>query len=163
MPNDVFLDLKSGGITGESSDSQYAGCIEIDSWNFGGVNPADITSIKGGGGLGRVSMHPLNFTVKQTSATIHLFDRLVQGTHIPTAILTCRKAGGGQEKFYEITLTEAYVAAHQVGGSSGSDHNMESFSLQYGSVQVEHLKQTKEGTTQSSGQKSWDLRANKAS
>ena len=163
MPNDVFLDLKSGGITGESSDSQYAGCIEIDSWNFGGVNPADITSIKGGGGLGRVSMHPLNFTVKQTSATIHLFDRLVQGTHIPTATLTCRKAGGGQQKFYQITLQEVYVAMHQISGSSGSEDNMESFSLAYGSIKEEYFTQGEKGTTTSAGAKTWDLRKNLAS
>jgi type VI secretion system secreted protein Hcp len=163
MAIDTFLDLKSGGITGESTDSQFSGCLEIDSWSFGGTNPPDLTSAKGGAGTGRVTMGFINFNVKQTSATIHLFDRLVQGTHIPTATLTCRKSGGGQEKSYQITLTEAYVASHQVGGSSGSDCNMESFALAYGSIQTEYFKQTETGTTQSSGQKKWDLRLNKAS
>ena len=163
MAIDTFLDLSSGGITGESTDSQYAGQIEIDSWAHGGVNPPDLTSAKGGAGTGRVSMSYLDFTVKQSSATTHLFDRLVQGTHIPTATLTCRKAGGGQEKFHQITLTEAYVAAHHISGAAGSDNNMETFSMAYGSIKQEYFKQSTTGTTTSAGAKTWDLRQNKAS
>jgi type VI secretion system secreted protein Hcp len=163
MAIDTFLDLTSGDITGESSDSQYSGQIEVDSWSVGGVNPPDLTSAKGGAGTGRVSMNYLDFSVKQSSATTHLFDRLVQGTHIPTATLTCRKAGGGQQKFYQITLQEVYVAMHQISGSSGSEDNMESFSLAYGSIKEEYFTQGEKGTTTSAGAKTWDLRANKAS
>jgi len=101
-------------------------------------------------------MNYLNFTVKQTAATVHFFDRLVQGTHIPTAVLTCRKAGGGQEKFHQITLKEAYVAQHQLGGSAGSESNTESFSLAYGSIKQEYFKQGTNGTTTSAGAKTWD-------
>jgi type VI secretion system secreted protein Hcp len=163
MAIDTFLDLSSGGITGESTDSQFTNQIEIESWSVGGTNPPDLTSAKGGAGTGRVTMNYLDFTVKQTSATTHLFDRLVQGTHIPTAILTCRKAGGGQEKFHQITLTEAYVAMHHVSGAAGTENNMETFSLAYGSIKQEYFKQSTNGTTTSAGAKTWDLRKNMAS
>jgi type VI secretion system secreted protein Hcp len=163
MAIDTFLDLSSGSITGESTDSQFPGQIEIESWSVGGSNPPDLTSAKGGAGTGRVTMNYLNFTVKQTAATVHFFDRLVQGTHIPTAVLTCRKAGGGQEKFHQITLKEAYVAQHQLGGSAGSESNTESFSLAYGSIKQEYFKQGTNGTTTSAGAKTWDLRKNLAS
>jgi type VI secretion system secreted protein Hcp len=163
MAIDTFLDLSSGGIPGESTDSQFPGQIEVDAWSVGGTNPPDLTSAKGGAGTGRVTMSNLNFTVKQTSATTHLFDRMVQGTHIPTAVLTCRKAGGGQEKFHQITLTEAYVASHQMNSAAGSESNRESFSLAYGSIKHEYFKQSETGTTQSSGAKTWDLRKNTAS
>jgi type VI secretion system secreted protein Hcp len=163
MAIDTFLDLSSGNIPGESTDSQYSGQIEIESWSVGGHNPPDLNSAKGGAGTGRVTMGYLDFTVKHSSASTHLFDRLVQGTHIPTAILTCRKAGGGQEKFHQITLTEAYVASHHISGSAGSDNNMEAFSLAYGSIKHEYFKQSETGSTQSTGAKQWDLRQNKAS
>ena len=163
MAIDAFLDLSSGGITGESTDSQFPGQIEIESWGVGGTNPPDLTSAKGGAGTGRVTMNYLDFTVKQSAATVHLFDKLVQGTHIPTAVLTCRKAGGGQEKFHQITLQEAYVAAHNISGSAGSDNNMESFALAYGSIKQEYFQQSESGTTTSAGAKTWDLRKNKAS
>jgi type VI secretion system secreted protein Hcp len=159
---DTFLDLSSGGITGESTDATYSGQIEVDSWAVGGVNPPDITSAKGGAGTGRVSMNYLDFTVQQTSATIHLFDRLVQGTHIPTATLTCRKAGSGQDKFFQITLSEVYVAQHQVSGTSAMDNNMESFSLAFGSIQNEYFSQSAQGTTQSAGKKGWKVTTNQA-
>ena len=163
MAIDTFLDLKSGQITGESTDSQFPGQIEIESWSVGGTNPPDLTSAKGGAGTGRVTMNYMDLTVKQTSATTHLFDRLVQGTHIPTAVLTCRKAGGGQEKFHQITLQEAYVAVHHISGAAGSENNMETFSLAYGQIQQEYFAQSTTGTTTSSGKKTWDLRKNKAS
>ncbi len=163
MAIDTFLDLSSGGITGESTDTQFPGQIEIESWSVGGTNPPDLTSAKSGAGTGRVTMNYLNFKVKQTSATVHFFDRLVQGTHIPTAVLTCRKAGGGQEKFHQITLTEAYVAMHHITGAAGSESNMETFALAYGSIKQEYFKQSTTGTTTSAGAKTWDLRANKAS
>jgi type VI secretion system secreted protein Hcp len=147
MAIDTFLDLSSGNITGESTDSQFPGQIEIDSWSVGGTNPPDLTSAKGGAGTGRVTMNYLNFMV----------------THIPTAVLTCRKAGGGQEKFHQITLQEAYVAAHNVSGSTGSENNMESFALAYGSIKQEYFKQGTDGTTTSAGAKTWDLRKNVAS
>jgi type VI secretion system secreted protein Hcp len=162
MAIDTFLDLTGGGIQGESTDQQFPQNIEIESWSFSGVNPPDLTSAKSGAGTGRVTLNYLDFTVKQSAATIHLFDRLVQGTHIQTATLTCRKAGGGQQKFYQITLTECYVAMHQISGSAGSDDNMESFSLAYRKIKQEYFKQTDSGTTQSVGSKSWDAGSNQA-
>lgn len=162
MAIDHFLDLKSGQIEGESTDAKFKGHIELESWSIHGTNPPDLTSAKSGAGTGRVSMGYLECTAKHSKATIHLFDRLIQGTHIPTAVLTCRKAGGGQEPFHEITLEEVYVANHHLGGSSGSDWLYDTFSLAFGSIQHKYLEQNEKGGTESSGQKKWDLRTNKA-
>jgi type VI protein secretion system component Hcp len=43
MAIDTFLDLSSGSIPGESTDSQFPGQLEIDSWSVGGTNPPDLT------------------------------------------------------------------------------------------------------------------------
>src|SRR5262249_52768735 len=100
---------------------------------------------------------------KHSKATPFLFDMMVKGTHIPTAKLTCRKAGGGQKKFHEITLTEVYVANHHLGGSSGSDSNFDTFSLAFGQIQHEYFEQDEQGNTAAAGQKRYDLRKNVAS
>jgi type VI secretion system secreted protein Hcp len=163
MAIDHFLDLSAGGITGESSDQQYQNQIEVDSWSVAVSNPPDLTSAKGGAGTGRASCGGLHFTAIQSAATTHLFDRCVQGTHIPTAVLTCRKAGGGQEVFHTITMQEVYVGDHQLSGSAGSDNNTDSFTLYYGSIKHEYFTQSQNGTTSSAGAKTWDLRSNKAS
>jgi type VI secretion system secreted protein Hcp len=165
MAVDHFLDLTTGGITGESGDDdvQFKNkAIEVDSWSVAASNPPDLTSAKTGAGTGRVSCGGFHFTAKQTKATSHLFDRVVQGTHIPTATLTCRKAGGGQKAFHVITMEEVYVGDHQLSGSQGSENNTDSFTLYYGSIKHEYFVQSTNGTTASAGAKKWDLRSNKA-
>jgi type VI secretion system secreted protein Hcp len=161
MAIDTFIDLSSGGIKGESTDQQFPGQIEVDSWAVGAANPPDITSSKQGAGTGRPTFNFLDFSVKQTSATTSLFDRLVQGTHIPTATLSCRKGGQGQEVFFTITLSEVYVAMHEITGVNGQDNNMERFSLAYGSIQHEYFSQSQQGTMQSTGKKGYRLTTNK--
>jgi len=163
MAIDHFLDLSAGQIDGESSDQKFTNKIEVESWSVAVSNPPDITSAKSGAGTGRVSCGGLHFTAKQSAATTHLFERCCIGKHIPTAILTCRKAGGTQEPFHVITMEEVYVGNHQLSGSAGSENNIDSFTLYYGSIKHEYSKQGTDGTTTSAGAKKWDLRQNKAS
>jgi type VI secretion system secreted protein Hcp len=160
---DAFLDLTSGGIKGETSDPAYPGQIEIDSWSISATNDADITSAKGGASTGRVSVGSLHFTAKQSTATPHLFRQLSTGEHLPTAVLSCRKAGGGtsQYVYFTVSMQEAYLSHHQMSGSGTSDSTADSFSLSYGSVMFEYFTQAKTGTVTSAGKHGWDVRTNK--
>jgi type VI secretion system secreted protein Hcp len=174
MAIDSYLNLQDE-IKGESTSKGFEGQIELDSWSISGANPPDITSAKGGAGTGRVAMGYLECVTKQSVATVPLFGRLVEGTHLTEAVLTCRKAGGGpadsgkagtgtgQAPFFQITFEEVYVAHYHLGGSSGSDWNHESFTLAFGSVQVEYWTQDVAGRMNQAGLKKWDLRKNIAS
>ena len=110
-----------------------------------------------------MSLRDFHFTMMINKASPKLMLACAEGEHIKKAVLTCRKAGGGQEKFHQITLTEAYVAMHHITGAAGTDNNMETFALAYGSIKQEYFKQSTEGTTTSAGAKTWDLRKNLAS
>jgi type VI secretion system secreted protein Hcp len=158
--SDCFLDFH-GEITGESGDDNFKDTVEIESWNFGGTSEYDIGSQKTGSGqAGRVTMGPLNFTAKQTAATTQLFERLVQGAHIPQVTLNCRKPGGGPKVFFTIDMDEVYITAHQVGGANNGGDPIDAFSLGYGKILVTHFKQNEQGDMQRSGSKFLDLRNN---
>jgi type VI secretion system secreted protein Hcp len=174
MAIDHYLDLRPD-IRGESSAKGFEEQIELESWNIHGANPPDITSAKGGAGTGRVAMGYLECTVKQTVASVYLFERLVEGKHIAKAVLTCRKAGGGpadsgqagdgkgatgQAPFHQITFHEVYVAHHRLSGSSASDWNYESFTLAFGSIKHDYWTQDKTGKMTHAAEKKWDLRQN---
>jgi len=159
MATDFFLKL--GDIKGESTDEKHKDEIELDSWSFGASNPPNIGSGTSGAGTGRVSMTEINCVAKMSKASTFLFHYCATGKHMPTAKLTCRKAGEEQRDFMVIDLSEVYIASYHTSGSAGSDVAYDNFALAFGKIEYDYLEQTKEGTTASAGKKSWDLRSNK--
>ena len=112
---DYFLKIK--GVDGESTDEKHKGEIELESWSFGGTNAASFSS-GGGGGAGKVSLKDFKFRKKIDKASIKLFVAMSTGEHLPSAILTCRKAGKEQQEFLIITLTDTMVSSYDTGGSA---------------------------------------------
>jgi type VI secretion system secreted protein Hcp len=158
MAVDYFLKLD--GVTGESTDQQHTGEIELASWSWGAHNPPNIGSQTGGAGTGRVTMKHIDCTAQMSKASTALFEFCSQGKHFQTGTITCRKAGGGQQNFLVVDLQEVYIAQYHTGGSAGGDVPYDHFSLAYGKISIDYLAQTPQGTTQSAGQKSFDLRSN---
>ena len=159
--SDFFLELD--GIKGESTDDDFSEQIEIDSYQVSATNPPDLTSATGGAGAGRVSHGGMHLTFQTSAATAHLFSKCCVGTHIEKAVLTLRKAGGSQQVYHKITMTEVYIAAHQMSGSTSVINSSDCMTLAYGTITHEYFKQDANGQTKSAGPKTWNLRTNKAS
>ena len=68
MAVDYFLKLD--GVTGESTDQQHTGEIELASWSWGATNPPNIGSQTGGAGTGRVHGLGYRARVAEESDTI---------------------------------------------------------------------------------------------
>jgi type VI secretion system secreted protein Hcp len=160
---DYFLDLSSGGVTGESTDQDFPNTIELESWNWGAVNPPDLTSAKSGAGTGRVSVEHIHCSSKMSKASPRLFKFCANGEHFPTAKIVCRKAGGGQQPFLQIDLEEAYIAHYHTGGNAGEKDPFDNFALAYGKIKVDYKEQAKDGTTSSTGPVTLDIRTNQLS
>lgn len=159
MAVDYFLKLD--GVTGESTDSQHSGEIELSSWSWGATNPPKIGSGTGGAGTGRVSVSDISCTKPMDSASPFLFDYCSNGKHFTTATLTCRKAGETQQDFLVVSLEEVYISNYHTSG--GGDQPFDNFTLAYGKITFDYKKQGEDGTTSSVGAKSWDVRTNTAS
>jgi len=164
--------LKIDGIEGESQDSKHANEIEI-SWFDWNEAQSGTFSQGGGSGAGKVKMNDFKFAMRTNKSSPKLMLACATGAHIPTATLTCRKAGGGQQEFYTIALNEVLVSSYRTGstdeGSDGdSDHGydtgvpMDYISLNFGKIECTYRPQKADGTLDNPVMAGYDVTANKA-
>lgn len=101
MAQDIFI--KFYGIDGESLDLMHKKEIEILSWRWAVGQTSNMHS-GSGGGAGKSTVHDLQFEHYIDKSSPYLLQSCLTGKHIPEAVLTVRKAGGGT-----IGLSATYV------------------------------------------------------
>ncbi len=158
MAVDMFLKLT--GIEGESPDHKHKGEIAIESFSFG-VQQIGTSGSGGGGGAGKASFHDLSVTKRADKATPMLMLNCATGTHIKDALLTVRKAGGDQQEYYKVKMTDLLVSSFQNQGSGHDDVPMESVSLNYAKIEFEYAEQKADGTLGGKSTAGYDLKLNK--
>ena len=156
---DFFFKIK--GVDGESTDDKHKGEIEVESWSFGGTNAASFSS-GGGGGAGKVALQDFHFTKKTDKASVKLLVAMATGEHLPTATLTCRKAGKDQQEYLVITLSDTMISSYQTSGSGGAGSlPMEQLSIAYSKIEFKYKEQKPDGTLGGEVVGGWDLKTNK--
>lgn len=145
MSADYFLKIDS--IDGESTDSKHTKEIELESFTW---NEAQQTSEARGNGIGagKVAMGTFQFTMRTNKSSPKLMLACAMGSHIKSAILTCRKAGSGQQEFYKITLTDVVVASFttEAAVSTGHDRPLDEVQLAFGQIECEYRAQKQDGS-----------------
>src|SRR5262249_43004206 len=132
--------LKIDGIAGESHDDKHKGEIDVESWTWGETNLGNAP--QGGGlGAGKVAMQDFHFVVKVSKATPQLLEAVLTGLHFPTAVLTCRKAGGKQEEFLKYTFTNLMVTSVVERQTQHDSFPRQEFSLNFHKVECEYKEQ----------------------
>lgn len=160
MAYDVFFDIE--GIKGESLDAKYKDKIAVRSFSFGVAQHGTFSS-NSGGGAGKSDFSTLKF-LKFTDISSHvLFLHCATGKHIPKATLIARKAGGGQQDFFKVVLTDLIVQSFNLAGEpQGSDHQpVEEVTLGFSKIEVHYAKQKQDGSMEAFAQAGWDLKQNK--
>lgn len=114
-----------------------------------------------GGGAGKVAMQDFNFVMSANKATPKLMLACATGTHIPSAKLTARKAGGEQQEYLTIALTDVLVSSYQTGGSQGDIIPTDQVSLNFAKIEYEYKPQKPDGTMDAPIKVGYDLKANK--
>ena len=158
MASDMFLKLD--GIAGESADSKHKGEIDIESFSFG-VTQAGTAARGGGAGAGKASFQDLHIVKKADKASPNLMLKCAIGEHIKEATLTVRKAGGEQQEYYKIKLSDLLVSSFQNTGSGDDSIPMESVSLNFAKVEFEYKEQDAKGALAGVVKSGYDLKANK--
>lgn len=159
MAVDMYLKLDK--IEGESPDDKHKGEIEVLSWSWGATQ-SGTTHQGSGGGSGRVEVQDLTVTKFLDKSSPALFLHTCNGHHIPTAVLTLRKAGGAKAlEYFKVTMENVIITSYRTGGSSSDDRVTESVTLNFGTAKVEYVPQNKDGGGLPSIQKGWDISANK--
>jgi len=157
MASSDFL-LKIDQVKGESKQEGKTDYIDIESWSWGAMNSGSMAQ-GGGGGTGKVSCNDFHFVCKNGTSAMEVFGHCAKGTHIPNAILECRKAGGDAKTYtyYIVKFEKLVISSYQEGGSGGSDllpHAQISFNYQ--KVEVEYFEQDNQGHVVSKGKHSYD-------
>ena len=158
MAVDMFLKITD--VKGESKDSKHSGEIQIESFSWGATQ-LGASSHGTGAGAGKVSMQDFHFVMNNNSASPSLFLFCANGKHLKEATLTCRKAGGKQENFLIVKMSDVLISSYQTGGSSGGGETpTDQISLNYTKIEIDALIQDEKGITKSAGKKWWDMKTN---
>lgn len=158
MAADMFL--KITGIKGESTDDKHKGEIEIESFTFGVSNTG--TAGRGGGmGAGKAFFQDISFSKRADAASPVLMQKCATGDHIDKALLTVRKAGGGQQEYYKITLSDLMISSFTNTGSDGDSVPSEGLSLNFGKIEFDYYTQAKDGSLGSPTKAGYDMETNK--
>jgi len=157
MAVDMFLKLD--GIKGEAQDSKHKDEIDIYSWSWGVSNSGSM-AVGGGGGAGKVSVHDISITKQTDKASAALFLHCASGKHIPSALITVRKAGDKPLEYFKMTLNDCIVTSVQTAGSHGGDLLTENLSLSFAKFKIEYQQQKADGSGVPAGETGWDVKAN---
>ena len=169
MAVDYFL--KIDGIEGESSDETHSKEIELISYDWAQAQSGKFAQ-GGGGGAGKVQMDNFRFVTATNKSSPKLMLACATGQHIGEAVLTCRKAGGGQQEFYKVTMKDVLVSTYRTrshaGGLNSTDDGgyndgrpTDEFSLNFAKIEFEYRPQKEDGSLDNPVKTGYDLKLNK--
>jgi type VI secretion system secreted protein Hcp len=143
----VDMFLKLDGVDGESADPAHKGEIQIDGFSLNAVSGRDAFTNQA---AGAVRMSHMTIRAKVDKSTPKLFTKIAKNEKIPSAVLTCRKAGKEGFEYLKVTLSEVLVVKVQAGDleASGGDVIPQcEFDLAYGKIEISAKEQTSTGPT----------------
>ena len=155
----VDMTAKIGNIAGESVITGHAGEIDVLSFSFGGSQSGTMHSSTGGG-AGKASVQDLNVTKWVDLATPDLMLACFNGTHIPEAVLTIRKAGEKPLEYLKITMTNCLISSVSTGGSGGEDRLTENVAINFAKVKLDYDQQIAAGGKGAHGSMEFDIAKN---
>jgi type VI secretion system secreted protein Hcp len=159
MATDMFLKLE--GIDGDSSDEGHSGEIDVVSMQWG-MSQSGTMHIAKGGGAGKVNVDNVHLSKLVDSASPNLIFACCSGKHIPTAVITCRKAGGDAPvEYLKLEMSDVLISSVSVNGSQMDDRVTEGVVLNFGSFKVTFTPQENDGTPMPAiGPMGWDMQKN---
>jgi type VI secretion system secreted protein Hcp len=93
-------------------------------------------------------------------ATPVLMLSCASGKHIPTTVLSCRKAGTEQQEYLKITMSDLLISSYQTGGSSGDVIPIDTISLNFSKIEYEYKEQKPDGSLGGPVKAGWDVKKN---
>lgn len=157
MAIDMFLKLAT--VAGESVDSVHAGEIDLLSWSFN-AHQTGVSNTGGGAGAGRVSLGDITLTKKVDRSSPTLFALCCSGTHLDSATISVRKAGGEALEYLHVKLEHVLITSVQEAGSDGQDQLVEQVSLGFKRVGLIYTPQRDDGSGAPTVSAGWDVGAN---
>ena len=153
--------LKVDGVDGESQDSKHKNEIQILSYESKVSNSSSLGT-GGGGGTGH-STHGDFIVVKNVDkASPKLFEQCATGKPVTSVNLTGRKAGGDQQEFLIVTMSDVLVSS-VVPYSTGRGDRLpeERVTFNYSKIELEYKEQKPDGTMGGSTKAGYNVKEKK--
>jgi type VI secretion system secreted protein Hcp len=157
MAVDIFLKLD--GIKGESQDSKHKDEIHIESFSWG-MHQTGTMGTGGGGGAGKVAVQDISVSKLVEKSSCDLMYACASGKHIPSGLITVRKAGEKPLEYLKIKLTDIIISSVTSVGHNGGDGMAESVVLNFAKFQVDYQEQKADGSGTPAGSMGWDIKSN---
>ena len=154
MTMQIFLKLD--GVEGESADAHHKGEIELLGWTWGaGGLPADDgdSVAKDGAPYARLVLRK-----HVDLASPVLMQWGAEARHIPSGVLTTRRATGGE--FLVVRMTDVRVISIAAVVAADDNQAMESLTLGFGKIEIEYRPALPNGSLGESRAFHWDFAAN---
>jgi type VI secretion system secreted protein Hcp len=135
---DMFLKVE--GVTGEASDTDHKGEIDVVSWSWGMDAPVSVTT---GASSGMISVGELHIVkrVDQSSPTLMRFLR--NRKNVSTAQLVVRKAGTTPLEYFKVELEN--VRVNGLKAESVDSDLVEHLRLGFSKVRISYTPQSPTG------------------
>jgi type VI secretion system secreted protein Hcp len=134
---DMFLKVQ--GVTGEASDSEHKGEIEIVSWSWGMHAPTAL----GGQATGKATIGELNIVKRVDRSSTTLMTYLRNHKLIDEAQLSVRKAGKTPLEYFRIGMRKVRVTS--LRAEAEGVELIERLTLGFERVQVSYIPQDSTG------------------
>ena len=158
MSINMFLRLDN--VTGESKDMNHKGWTDVISFNWGAVQPNNM-SVGGGGGTGKVCFNDLCVEALIDKSTPTILKLCSTGKHIGTVEMSVCKAGGSQIEYARIILSDVLVTAVIFSGSNPDDTVGVRYTFQGSVVKQKYWEQTQQGGKGAESAMGWSIKENR--
>ena len=132
--------------------------MEIMSWNWA-LSQSGTTHSGTGGGGGKANVNDITITKYVDMASNDIITALCKGEHIPTALLTVRKAGGDKPvNYYGIEFEDIILSNYHISGSKDElDRMVESFSINFARFRITYTRQNEKGGESGKSTAGWNI------
>ena len=158
---DMFI--RFDGVDGESQQKGMEKWIELQSFSMSSA-AAGSTKVGGGSGVGKPSIHGVNFSTVAGKHTPAIAQKYFKGEHFPVVEVKFVKQTGeaNAETYYHLKMEKVFVTTMQNGKSDGS-LGSESMSLTAETYEQEYWSQGADGKLTSVGKTKYNEKTNESS
>lgn len=136
---DMFLKIQ--GVTGEASDADHKGEIDVISWSWGLHAPTSMP----GKGTGKASISELMIVKRVDQSSPTLMSYIRSHKEVAKAALTVRKAGTTPLEYFRIELEKVRINSLNI--DSEASELTERLSLGFEKVRITYTPQGSTGAT----------------
>lgn len=154
----VDIYCKIDGIEGESEDSKHKGWIHVESI-AGGVANAGAFAYGGGGGSGKAQWQDITIRGRFDKCFATLMKKCASGEHIGSVEISACKAGGSQQEFLNIKMTNVLISSLNLSGAESTEP-MFDCGFNFEKIKVEGKSQTSTGSMGGAVVAEWNLKSN---